>query len=211
MMRLGRERARGAVSVADVGRGPTTRAIRTPRCRATSSPRSPTSSRPSSCAATFVRDRRRRRAVRLHLRARARPHPVHRPGSRPRRRRSPDGVGATRRSRSCTCASSSASARASPRSSRSRSPRSSATATAGSIRESPRAGVYDAPLLTRMQKLVAILPAYDLLHVDFGEIAHAPPGFHAGAWTRPVRRRALDRELPVLSAADDDDHDELHR
>ena len=50
------------------------------------------------------------------------------------------------------------------------------------VRESPRAGVYDAPLLARMQKLVAILPAYDLLHVDFGEIAHAPPGFHAGAW-----------------------------
>jgi len=50
------------------------------------------------------------------------------------------------------------------------------------VRESPRAGVYDAPLLARMQKLVAILPAYDLLHVDFGEIAHAPPGFHAGVW-----------------------------
>ena len=49
-------------------------------------------------------------------------------------------------------------------------------------RERPRAGVYDAPLLARMQKLVAILPAYDLLHVDFGEIAHAPPGYHAGAW-----------------------------
>jgi hypothetical protein len=50
------------------------------------------------------------------------------------------------------------------------------------VRETPRAGVYDAPLLARMQKLVAILPAYELLHVDFGEIAHAPPGFHAGAW-----------------------------
>lgn len=50
------------------------------------------------------------------------------------------------------------------------------------VREAPRAGVYDAPLLARMQKLVAILPAYDLLHVDFGEIAHAPPGYHAGAW-----------------------------
>ncbi len=50
------------------------------------------------------------------------------------------------------------------------------------VRESPRAGVYDAPLLARMQKLVAILPAYELLHVDFGEIAHAPPGYHAGAW-----------------------------
>jgi hypothetical protein len=50
------------------------------------------------------------------------------------------------------------------------------------VREQPRAGVYDAPLLHRMQKLVAILPAYELLHVDFGEIAHPPPGFHAGAW-----------------------------
>ena len=52
----------------------------------------------------------------------------------------------------------------------------------GMVRELPRAGVYDAPLLHRMQKLVAILPAYELLHVDFGEIAHAPPGYHAGAW-----------------------------
>jgi hypothetical protein len=50
------------------------------------------------------------------------------------------------------------------------------------IRESPRAGVYDAPLLHRMQKLVATLPAYGLLHIDFGEIAHAPPGFHGGSW-----------------------------
>ncbi|HEY0990013.1 MAG TPA: hypothetical protein VGD80_23245 [Kofleriaceae bacterium] len=50
------------------------------------------------------------------------------------------------------------------------------------VRELPRAGVYDAPLLPRMQKLVATLPAYELLHVDFGEIAHAPPGYRAGAW-----------------------------
>lgn len=50
------------------------------------------------------------------------------------------------------------------------------------IHEAPRAGVYDAPLLKRMQKLVAILPAYDLNHIDFGEIAHAPPGYHAGSW-----------------------------
>lgn len=50
------------------------------------------------------------------------------------------------------------------------------------VRERPRAGVYDAPLLHRMQKLVATLPAYELLHIDFGEISHAPPGFHAGAW-----------------------------
>ena len=52
----------------------------------------------------------------------------------------------------------------------------------GLVREKPRAGVYDAPLLHRMQKLVAILPAYELLHVDFGEIAHAPPGFDGGEW-----------------------------
>ena len=50
------------------------------------------------------------------------------------------------------------------------------------VRERPRAGVYDAPLLHRMQKLVATLPAYELLHVDFGEIAHAPPGYAAGMW-----------------------------
>lgn len=50
------------------------------------------------------------------------------------------------------------------------------------IRERPRAGVYDAPLLRRMQRLVALLPAYDLVHVDFGEIAGPPPGFDAGAW-----------------------------
>jgi hypothetical protein len=50
------------------------------------------------------------------------------------------------------------------------------------VRERPRAGVYDAPLLHRMQKLVAILPAYELLSVDFGDIAHAPPGFAAGVW-----------------------------
>lgn len=50
------------------------------------------------------------------------------------------------------------------------------------VRERPRAGVYDAPLLPRMQKLVAILPAYELTHVDFGDIAHAPPGFLPGTW-----------------------------
>lgn len=50
------------------------------------------------------------------------------------------------------------------------------------VRESPRAGVYDAPLLKRMQKLVATLPAYGLVHLDFGDIAHAPPGFEPGIW-----------------------------
>jgi hypothetical protein len=43
--------------------------------------------------------------------------------------------------------------------------------------------VYSAPLLRRLQRLVAILPAYDLVHLDFGEIAAPPPDFAAGAWT----------------------------
>ncbi len=50
------------------------------------------------------------------------------------------------------------------------------------VRERPRAGVYDAPLLRRMQRLVAILPAYDLLHVDFGDISAPPPDYDPGAW-----------------------------
>ena len=48
------------------------------------------------------------------------------------------------------------------------------------IHEAPRAGVYNAPLLRRMQRLVAILPAYDILHVDFGEISAPPEGFDPG-------------------------------
>lgn len=48
------------------------------------------------------------------------------------------------------------------------------------IRESPRAGVYNAPLLRRMQRLVAILPAYDIQHVDFGEISAPAEGFDHG-------------------------------
>ncbi len=51
------------------------------------------------------------------------------------------------------------------------------------IRERPRAGVYDAPLLRRFQRVVAVLPAYDLLSVDFGDISAPPPGYHAGVWT----------------------------
>ncbi|HWM84234.1 MAG TPA: hypothetical protein VNO33_00325 [Kofleriaceae bacterium] len=50
------------------------------------------------------------------------------------------------------------------------------------IRELPRAGVYDAPLLRRFQRLVAILPAYDILHVDFGEISAPPDGFDPGEY-----------------------------
>ena len=43
--------------------------------------------------------------------------------------------------------------------------------------ESPRAGVYDAPLLPRFQELVAALVARGLEHIDFGEISNPPPGF----------------------------------
>lgn len=48
------------------------------------------------------------------------------------------------------------------------------------IREAPRSGVFDAPLLRRFQRLVSILPAYDILHLDFGEISAPPTGFAPG-------------------------------
>lgn len=50
------------------------------------------------------------------------------------------------------------------------------------IVETPRPGVYDAPLLSRFQRLVAILPAYGITHLDFGEISAAPPGFDSGQY-----------------------------
>jgi hypothetical protein len=48
------------------------------------------------------------------------------------------------------------------------------------VREELAAGVYDAPLLRRMQRLVALLPAYELTHVDMGEISEPPEGFAHG-------------------------------
>lgn len=48
------------------------------------------------------------------------------------------------------------------------------------IREELAAGVYDAPLLRRMQRLVAVLPAYGLTHVDMGEVSEPPPEFSHG-------------------------------
>ncbi len=45
------------------------------------------------------------------------------------------------------------------------------------IREVPRAGVYDAPLLPRFQQLVGVFQNYDMMHVDFGEISEPPDGF----------------------------------
>lgn len=52
------------------------------------------------------------------------------------------------------------------------------------VRELPRAGVYDAPLLHRFQRLVALLPAYDIRHLDFGEISAPPSGFYPGDYPR---------------------------
>lgn len=48
------------------------------------------------------------------------------------------------------------------------------------IQEELAAGVYDAPLLKRFQRLVALLPAYDLVHLDMGEISTPPPDFDHG-------------------------------
>ena len=76
------------------------------------------------------------------------------------------------------------------------------------VREAPRAGVYDAPLLSRMQKLVAILPAYELLHVDFGEIAHAPPGYRAGAWRELFGGEPSIANYLFYPQPDDDDLDD---
>lgn len=52
------------------------------------------------------------------------------------------------------------------------------------IRETPRAGVFDAPFLHRFQRLVAVLPAYDIMHLDFGDISSPPPGFDPGDYPR---------------------------
>ncbi len=51
------------------------------------------------------------------------------------------------------------------------------------VGERPRAGVYDAPLLRRFQRLVALLPAYDILHLDFGDISQPPEGYLPGDYT----------------------------
>ncbi|MBP6630114.1 MAG: hypothetical protein KA297_11840 [Kofleriaceae bacterium] len=45
------------------------------------------------------------------------------------------------------------------------------------IHERPQAGVYAPALLARLQRLVALLPAYGLTHLDFGDLITPPPGF----------------------------------
>ena len=48
------------------------------------------------------------------------------------------------------------------------------------VTERPRPGVYDPPLLPRLQRLVATLPAYDITHLDFGALSAPPAGFDPG-------------------------------
>ena len=52
------------------------------------------------------------------------------------------------------------------------------------ISEMPRTGVFDAPLLPRMQKLVAVLSELDVRHLDFGDLTQPPPGFDAGEYAQ---------------------------
>ncbi len=55
------------------------------------------------------------------------------------------------------------------------------------VQEEFASGVYSAPLLKRFQRLVALLPAYDLIHVDMGEISTPPPGYDHGAYEEMYR------------------------
>lgn len=50
------------------------------------------------------------------------------------------------------------------------------------LKEQLAPGVFDAPLLKRFQRLVAILPAYDLTHVDMGDVSSPPPDFASGEY-----------------------------
>jgi hypothetical protein len=52
------------------------------------------------------------------------------------------------------------------------------------ISETPRTGVFDPPLLPRMQKLVAVLAELNLRHLDFGDLTQPPPGFEPGDYAR---------------------------
>ncbi|MCP4445498.1 MAG: hypothetical protein GY811_09170 [Myxococcales bacterium] len=60
------------------------------------------------------------------------------------------------------------------------------------ISEELASGVYDAPLLKRFQRLVALLPAYGLTHLDLGEISAPPRGYDDGQYQalfgRPAHR-----------------------
>ncbi len=48
--------------------------------------------------------------------------------------------------------------------------------------EAPRAGVFAPPLLSRMQRLVALLGQRGIRHLDFGDIAEPPAGYDPGSY-----------------------------
>ncbi len=48
------------------------------------------------------------------------------------------------------------------------------------VRELPRPGVFDAKLLKRMQKIVDLLEASDIEHLDFGMVAKPAEGYQPG-------------------------------
>lgn len=50
------------------------------------------------------------------------------------------------------------------------------------LTETTRAGVFSPALLSRMQRLVALFPTYELEHLDFGDMSSPPSGFHPGQW-----------------------------
>ena len=50
------------------------------------------------------------------------------------------------------------------------------------LEELAKPGVYDAPLLPRLRKLVTLLENEGLCHLDFGEITEPPPGFSSGTY-----------------------------
>lgn len=52
----------------------------------------------------------------------------------------------------------------------------------GALTESPRAGVFDPVLLKRMQRLVALLEASDVAHIDFGLLDVPLDGGRPGAY-----------------------------
>ena len=196
MMELGRARARRAVPDAHLGRA--RRRARRRACRRGSRRRSPRSSRGELRAATFVREGGDDEPCdyiyvlcmgRAPCIVQVRDHGVPPPA---------EWASVDRDRRALPARGDQPARAASRRCSRSRS---SCSASDGGwlVRERPRAGVYDAPLLPRMQKLVAILPAYEpaarRLRRDRARAARVPRGRLA----RAVRRRPVDRELPVLS------------
>jgi hypothetical protein len=74
------------------------------------------------------------------------------------------------------------------------------------VREAPRAGVFDGVLLKRMQKVVALLEASDVAHLDFGLIdlpldGASPGGYHERYGTEPRLANFLFYAQPPTTAS----------